>query len=291
MNTHKANSEDELLKLYIGQNYESIVNGGYSYCTLLLGLYYLYYRKQYSQAYMLLFIQMGIVLAYCFLLKDLWYILIFLYTAICFIIGASFKNNYVAKAKEKITETNNQNISLDEKKEIIKKTGGVDNKVYILFISISIISYVLTIVTLKFFISSTDLEFHFPEAFKQNTTTYTTDYKIGKYEYSDFAVNHRTSDNVCNYKVLVNDEYLGTDKEKIISKYLKDKYSLDDIVLEKTKYDDKNYFHYYDEKEKKDYYVHLSDKYFSEISATYVKDENKKCHEYTEYILSHAKKN
>lgn len=288
-NSNNLNSEkDELLKLYIGPNYESIVNGSYSYCTMLLGLYYLYYRKQYSQAYMLLLVQAGIILAYDFFLEGLWYILLFSYLIICFILGASFKKNYVAKAKEKITEINKQNLSLDEKKEIIKKTGGVDNKVYILFISISIIAYISSIITLKYLIPSTDLEFHFPEEFKQNTTTNTTEYKIGKYEYYDLIVNHRTSDNVCNYKAVVNNEYLGTDKEKTITKYLEDKYSLENITLEKTNYEDKEFFHYYDEKEKKDYYIHLSDKYFSEINVTYVKDDNKKCREYTEYILNHT---
>ena len=290
INTDNINSEDELLKLYIGPNYESIVNGSYSYCSLFLGIYYLFYRKQYSQAYMLLFIQVGIILSYDFLLVGLSYLLLLLYAIICLIIGASFKKNYVATAKEKIKEINKQNISLDEKKEMIKKAGGVDNKAYLLFVVLLIIAYVSSIVTLNFHKSSTDLEFHFPEEFQQNTTTNTTEYKIDKYEYYDLTINHRTSDNVCNYKVVVNDEYLSADKEKMIIKYLKDKYSLDDIVLEKKKYDDKEYFHYYDEKEKKDYYVHLSDKYFSEISATYIKDKNKKCHEYTEYILSHTRK-
>lgn len=289
-NNKNTNLEDELLKLYIGPNYESIVNGGYSYCTLFFGLYYLFYRKQYKLAYILIFIQVGVILANAFAIRNLWYLLSFLNLAIYFIMGASFKKNYVENAKEKITEINKQNISVDEKKEIVKKIGGVDNKAYILFISLTIIAYLSSMLTLNFSTPSTDLEFHFPEEFKQNTTSDTTQYKIDKYNYYELILNHRTSDNVCNYKVIVNNEYLNTDKEKTISKYLKDKYSLDNTILEEKKYEDINYFYYYDEKEKKDYYIHISDKYFSEISVKYVKDENKKCHEYTEYILTHTKK-
>ena len=46
-NISKENRE-ELVKLYVGANYEQIALGGFSYCCFLFGWGYLFYRKYYK---------------------------------------------------------------------------------------------------------------------------------------------------------------------------------------------------------------------------------------------------
>lgn len=290
------NPDEEFMRLYIGPNYEKIVCGGYSYCTLFFGLYYLFYRKQYKLVLPLFCLQLGVALASCFLLERLWYLLLIVNLVVCFVLGISFKQNYISNAEGVISEiSNNNSLSENDKKEAIRKAGGVDKRVIILIIVLSCISVILNTVSQKIISNkySNDFEIHFPEEFKgfevdaQNNSI---SYQVGQYTYAEMPLDYRTSDNVCNYKFHTNDEYVASNKDKmeVAKKYMVDKHSLD-VDLEEVSFQDNSYLYYYDEKSKTDYYLYISDKWCTEIYVEYVKDTNKKCHEYTEYILTSSK--
>ena len=288
-NKNDNNNKAELLKLYIGPNYEGFINGGYSYSTLIFGLYYMFYRKKYNYFAILLIIQLAALLSYDFLLQDLYYIFVLIYFVICLFIGIKFKREYVEEAQNKIDEICSKNISEEEKKDLIKKTGGTDKKVFILFILITIVSYALSTVTMKFFDKKPDIFIHAPEEFKSNVTSSSKSYNIGNYDYSDTIINFRTNDNVCNYKFVTNNEYINSDNKKLAIKYLKSKHDLD-ATVEEEKYGNFKYYHYYDEVSKNDYYFLITKRTMTEINVSYIKDQNKKCREYTKYILEHIEK-
>ena len=291
-----GNNEDkELLRLYVGPNYETMVAGGFSFCTFFFGIYYLFYRKQNKYILPLFGLQIAMSIAYGLLALKVGFVLAVLNIAIYFIIAKNFKRNYIEEAKMKINEIKNQTMILEEQKELIKKAGGVNLKVIILVIIMPIITTLITLLSMFLFINkvSSDFELHFPEAFNQTSGPTTNTYKLGNYSYSDVVFNYRNNDNVCNYKFIANNEYttknIKESKNNIAKKYLKEKHSINN-KLKKVTYNNNDYFYYYNEKEKTDYYVYITDKSLTELNIVYVKDTNKKCHEMTEYILNNSKK-
>lgn len=293
--TNNDNSDKELLKLYVGPNYENIITGGFSFCTLFFGIYYLYYRKQHKYVLPLFIFQIIMSVVYGIFSLKIGFLLSFIQFVIYFMIAKNFKNNYIEEAKLKIGEIQNQTMNPEEQKDLIKKAGGVNFKVIFLLILLPTITTSLTLGITFFTINKTnsDFELHFPETFNETSGPTANSYKYGKYNYSDVVFNYRNNDNVCNFKFISNDEYttknIKENKNNIAKKYLKEKHSIND-KLKKVTYNNNNYFYYYNEKEKTDYYLYITDKTLTELNIVYVKDTNKKCHEMTEYILNNSKK-
>ena len=58
-NNISKENRDELIRLYVGANYEQIALGGFSYCCFLFGWGYLFYRKYYKLS--IFFIIFGLI--------------------------------------------------------------------------------------------------------------------------------------------------------------------------------------------------------------------------------------
>lgn len=145
----KDNKDKELLKLFIGQNFESIVYGGFSFCTLLFGANYMVYRKQYGSAFILFILNILLLLS-PLLMQSSISIIFFLINFITIIyFSLNFKSSYVAKAKETIDRIMFQKLSIEEKQEMIKKAGGTDNRAFIFYFLMMIISSVISFFVFK----------------------------------------------------------------------------------------------------------------------------------------------
>ena len=129
--------EDDYLKAYIGKNYDSFKNGGFSWNYFFLRSTYLLYRKMYLAAFI------HGILDYFFVVVCicLWFssfpgfghdtfsdfLYIFLFNLLLFIIiGFKFKNLYCKFAKKKVKLIVNNNSSLPQQEilEICSKRGG-----------------------------------------------------------------------------------------------------------------------------------------------------------------------
>ena len=286
----------ELLKLYIGPNYENIMYGGYSYLVLFLGGYYLFYRKQYKYAFSLLALSFASFVSFCFLQKSLYTLFGFICFIACFLLGAIFKKQYVSDAEAKIDEILKSEGSIEEKKNKIKTIGGVDKRVYVFLIVYIVICFAIERGSFYFLQnnSSSAPKLHFPEEFKayqEDLKNSYTSYKLGKYQYSESSFTYRSLNNVCKYQFKGNNEFVSKDKKiETARRYLKEKHTKEG-KLNKVTYGNNTYFYYYDEKTKEAYYIYITEKGLTEIYVEYIKDTDKECHENTEYILKNLERN
>lgn len=143
INTKKKDSK-ELLKLYIGQNYESLAYGGFSFCTFLFGASYLVYRKQYSSAFLLFILNIAISLSPLLIQSSIPLILSIIYFIIYIYFCVTFKSTYVANANAIIDRIMFQQASTEEKHEMIKKAGGIDNRAFIFYLFMMIVTSVIS---------------------------------------------------------------------------------------------------------------------------------------------------
>lgn len=125
----------ELMKDYIGTNYEKLKNKGFSFMGLLFGPYYFCYRKFFSFGIVAFFIEffcgyIGVVIVHL-------------------IGGFMFKSSYLAYVKAKIEQYRNSypNYSYQQLSEICKEKGGVNPK----FIIFPVIVSIMMIVTALLF--------------------------------------------------------------------------------------------------------------------------------------------
>lgn len=132
INTKKKDNK-ELLKLYIGQNYESLAYGGFSFCTFFFGPSYLFYRKQYGSAFMLFILNTTISLSLLIKQSPITIILLIINFIMYIYFSMNFKNSYVTQANETIDRIMFQSLSIEEKQSMIKKAGGIDNRAFIFF--------------------------------------------------------------------------------------------------------------------------------------------------------------
>ena len=123
---------NELIKHYIGSNYDSIARGGFSIPCLFFGIGYLAYRKFWRLFILVLF-------GYIFLP-----FLFFPATLIVNIgLGIKFKQEYLKYVKETVINLRkqNQNASFEDLKQQCQMRGGV-NKYLLVILAIIIISFI-----------------------------------------------------------------------------------------------------------------------------------------------------
>lgn len=129
--------DNQLMKDYIGPNYQNLIQGGFSLPAFLFGTYYFCYRKFFSFGIILFFIEffcgyIGVVIAHL-------------------ISGFMFKSSYIAYAKTKIEQYRNfySNYSYQQLSELCKEKGGVNPKFLIFPV---IISIMMIVTALLFFL-------------------------------------------------------------------------------------------------------------------------------------------
>lgn len=132
------------LEAYVGKNYQKIKKGGFSWCCLFLGEYYLLYKKMYPQVFSIylarLISSLAMPLIWLYLISidfpnkfdsDFYYLLVheFLPSVLPFLVTVSiaifFKENYLKEAKarvDKILEKSSEK-TVEQKIDICKREG------------------------------------------------------------------------------------------------------------------------------------------------------------------------
>ena len=290
-------TQEQLVKLYIGPRLEKFERGGFSFPTFFFGLYHLLYRKQniYLVPFLGITLAVRLLAAYNLIMPAS--LLSVLYFVFLIYVSVTFRSSYMRQAQETAAQILQSKVSDEEKKQAAKSLGGVSVKGIVAAMLLYTIVYFAANIVALFGSTTTqsDYEIHFPEAFKPyqiNAAKNQTEYKIGKYTYAELVFNIRDSDNVCNYHIYQDDEHIKKEnkEENIVKNYLKDKHDLEiKEDIKEVEQGGKTYYYYYEEKEKVDHYFMITEKSFTEIETTYIKDQNKKCHEWTEYILKNSK--
>jgi len=131
MENNISNFEEQLLKAFIGNNYEKIAQKKFSVPALLLSWIYTLYRKIYLPS----IIGMIAIILLGFLPSMVYYIIVF---AFVIILGINFNKWYIEYAKKQIRKIklNNQNISENELISICKEKGGTNVGLAILIYAI-----------------------------------------------------------------------------------------------------------------------------------------------------------
>lgn len=281
-------NRDKLVKTYIGNNYESFINGGYSYACLFLGWLYLFYRKSYKLAFMLIFLNILIITTYAFLINHfLLLILEFVTLLISFFIGGTFKSNYLTLANQYVDSIINENISFEEKLIKCKKKGGVDNKVYLMVILVALISYVIFYESSKV-LANHELILHFhPDLQSALNNRIEKTYKENKHDYYIMNFTYEDDESKCNFEILKGNKYVIDNEEErdsIYDRYLYDNYTISlpsNYVtyngIQSKEYINDNTF----------YYIYGDKKSINLIKIEIEKNENNKCTIYKDYIMEH----
>lgn len=128
--------DEELLKLYIGNNHEKIMNKGFNLPAFLIPSYYLLYRKCYSYFFIFLFVSM--------------FFPIVILPGVIFL-GIKFNEIYINQAKNEITKIklyNSYNVE-----DAIKRKGGTSIVGPIVYSIVCIILCILIVLAIVFFIN------------------------------------------------------------------------------------------------------------------------------------------
>lgn len=120
---------NELTKYYIGENYENIVKGGFSFGCLFFGWLYLFYRKFWKLAIIILFINFffPMFLPFSFIVN--------------IILAFVFKKEYMKYVNTRIMQIRNQNpnASFEDLKILCKNEGGTVKLLRSFFVIVSIL--------------------------------------------------------------------------------------------------------------------------------------------------------
>lgn len=213
-------NEEELIKEYVGKNYEKIKNSKFSWPTFFLGPLYFLYRKLYIYAI-------------------IWTLIILIFgilsPALTFFIqiglSIAFPKLYLDKAKRKVIEIQkfNKNLSKEDIIKLCRKTGKVNIILPALIITsiVGMISLIITVVieeikqeeiiTNQTQTKIDSLEYKIPEGFKAEN--YNTDnYKSYTYK-KDYNYCRISFSTINKYVYENNEQYLKvglTEKEKAI---------------------------------------------------------------------------
>ena len=283
-------NEEEMLKSYVGPNYDKFVNGGYSYQCLLFGWIYLFYRKFYKLSFLLLIINILTILVFYFLIN--YYVLVLLISLMFlfqFVIGLSFKKIYLKNANIYVEKLKNKNLSSEEIKNYCIKNGGIDKRVFLLMFIISLLTIIIYFVSNKILIKG-QLIIHFPSElnnYLQNANE--NEYVKNGYNYSNTELDYDKEESKCIFTFNSNDEYTlndDTNKEIIVKKYLNDIYGID-VNISKIEINNVELSYYYDKLNNTHFYIYVDNNKLNDIVINIKKDDNNKCSEFKNYIVNH----
>ncbi len=190
--------KDKLIDVYIDKNNEEIKESSFSLPELLLGTFYLLYRKM----YLLSFISILILIIGCFFYKYLLLILVVRNTLFAFFFNKVYYD-HVTKKVDEITKYKNTDL---EKEKICKNKGGTTLTPIFIFGGLLIIGLITLVIVYILYFSSTnifnnikdepklyDLKYNVPEKFQASSfnDTYSKYYSYmdEDYNYCFFTIN------------------------------------------------------------------------------------------------------
>ena len=287
-NNISKENRDELIRLYVGANYEQIALGGFSYCCFLFGWGYLFYRKYYKLAIFLIAFGLITSILYIFTMNG---IVNLLFTIISLLIqvyiARNFKKGYIQDANDYIDEKLKQNISYEELKTMCKKAGGTDAKAFLAVILFVIIFTIISSICTKI-VTGERIIFHFHEDLKTAISNGDNEeYNKGAYSYQTMSFTYEDNYNQCDFEIIGNNEYVKTSNEdtgNIAKRYLKDTYSLD-VNTKKKNINKINLDTYYDKTNNSYYYFYINKKTMYLIKVDIIKNDGNKCSLYKDYII------
>ena len=118
-----TNTDDELLKAFIGQNYEKITSGSFNVAGFFFPTLYMFYRKMFAYALILFLVNLAITILIANLIK------IPIPIGVINVLSGFFVNKvYIFHARKKITKIKaaNSQKSLEELKAICTTKGGTN---------------------------------------------------------------------------------------------------------------------------------------------------------------------
>ncbi len=284
--------KEELVKLYVGKNYNQFVSRGYSYWCLFFGWSYLFYRKYYKLAFILLMFHIFTAFLFLFVMEfPIYYVLLIGILIFQFILGISFKESYLLDAKEKVDKIVGSGIIGDDLKQKVINSGGVDNRAFYLIFVVGIIYCFLFVVSNM--VLFRDLRIHFPEELKeileQNPSIDT--YVKNGYNYSEYNINYDNNGSKCTIYLKGNDEYTLKNMDgslvEISQQYFKASYGMD-ANFEKIVLNDIPFTYFYDEINNVYYYIYISKDSFKSFSINIKDDKGGKCEEIRKYVVEHV---
>lgn len=274
-------SEEDLIKTYVGKNYDKIKNTKFSLPTLFFGPVYFFYRKLY-------------------LLGILWIILLIMtiinpvFPAIAVIIfSTAFSHIYLNEVTKRvrIIKEKNKHQGKDAVLQICKKKGGVNKIIPLISILIIIILTTIAIYILDYIPSQKEKELETQKTYQLEDISYT----IPK----GFTPSSYNTEDYKNYTYMKNDDYCNITIEKEeyaylyddVEEYVKDRTytSQNDIVspIETITLNNKPWIHLSvtSDYEIKNIYAYDNNKVFYKID-TYSDTESSSCNEFYEKILN-----
>lgn len=282
--------KEELVKTYVGNNYEVIKHGGFSYCCFLFGWIYLFYRKYYALSYILLGLSLVSSVLYAFLVNYTLYMLMMVGLLIFqFLLGKTFKLNYIRDVNEFVDSKLQEGLSYEEVRQLCITKGGVDRKFAIVVVAVFVIN--MCISKLGFdVLTPSSLKVHYPEEISSGMSdAYDRTYANLQYNYSEASFKYQDSDNICKYAMYKNDKYILGEVDNAVDvskKYLLDEYEMD-VELETNYYSDLEFNTYFDAANNTFYYIYVDENSMNMLTIKNVKDDTGKCTEFKNYIENH----
>lgn len=293
-------SDEALLRLYVGENYEKISKGSFSLPAFLFGIYYLFYRKMYAIAIPLIVA----IAASQFLIKNqtLTLMVSFVASIIALVVSLFFKKLYMKKAKKFVAELQTTNLSNSDKKRRARSNGGVDNKVFIVIIGMVILASITTVKqtieavknihTIK---ATQEIVYTVPSWAESNMEVFSDDSTEGnireiKYDHHDKLLTYKDNDSNCNFRISYTNEYKSANKNANteITNYMSNVFNKD-ATFSNEEYSGFTYKHYYDQNENVHYYIHMSENLLTLFKVDIKRDDKKTCEKITKEMLDTAK--
>lgn len=228
-NSSSVNDED-LIKAYVGNNYNAIKNTKFSIPTFFLGTYYFLYRKMWL--YVILAIIISIASTIIAIVTDLWYIS-FATSLYMIFMSIKFSEVYLHTVRKRVEniKMNNQDKTGKELLDICKSKGGVS----VLAVVITTIFILPIVLFVTFFIifygmfegigedffndnnsieNKSELKYDLPDIYKKNDNSYNSD-TYQSYHYTD--ANNSCSISITNYATYSNKSTEEHLKDNVVS--------------------------------------------------------------------------
>lgn len=134
------NDNNELVRAYVGEKYDKIKNSSFSLSTFFLGSLYLFYRKMYLYGWLMMLLGPLAFIGYI-------------------ILAITFKDVYFKHVNKKVNKIKlkNNNLSIEELKNICSKKGGTSIGMAILNIFGLFIILIITLLVLTFVLGTSFL--------------------------------------------------------------------------------------------------------------------------------------
>ncbi len=284
----KANiDEEDLVKSYVGNHYDKIVNCGFSFPTFFFSIFYTLYRKMWLYSFLWIIFDFIVLMVFDF------YTCILIFLFVNALLAVHFSNLYLKLARKRIQQIkqNNNSMSNEDILNLCKKKGGTSMVALILAIFMIIIFIIFAIgiyFAIELFsdtetpsnhITSNLLQYELPPGFS-NTNEYSNQYQRFSYMSStDYCAIHIKMKK--NYQNKSLEDYF---KSSIYSS-LEDK--VGDITTKNINGTNWNYVSISNQKSTKHYLATIKNKDIYEIEYSIYQDDTKYCtNNYEKFINS-----